>query len=60
MPEKLQKEIEQTQKGLGESGRQKEEKSESKAARIIRNVLLWVFALGFIAFFIMLLMRKCS
>jgi len=60
MPEKLQKEIEQTQKGPGESGRQKEEKSENKAARIIRNVLLWVFTLGFIALFVMLAMRKCS
>ncbi len=53
-------ETEKAQKGLKASGGQPGEKRESKAGRIIRNVVLWAVILAMLALFIMLVAKKCS
>ncbi len=60
MQQKHREEIEEAQKELKTSGEQKVEKRGSKVGRIIRTIFLWVIMLAFIAFFIMLVVKKCS
>ncbi len=60
MQDNGKQEMDRKQGGVGEGKEEPAGKRGGKAGRVARNVVLWVVMLAFLAFFIMMVVRKCS